>query len=99
MTNKKLKLISYMYLIIPIIIFVIGYIRTVVAIPIILSIICVLKIIYNQCKEENDIVICQPDEMGVYGHDIIDDANGMFDYINKFTNEKVELEHIKRLRK
>ena len=57
MTNKKLKLISYMYLIIPIIIFVIGYIRTVVAIPIILSIICVLKIIYNQCKEENDIVI------------------------------------------
>ena len=49
--------------------------------------------------KENDIVICQPGEMGIYGHDIIDDANGMFDYINRFTNEQVELEHIKGLRK
>lgn len=48
---------------------------------------------------ENDIVICRPEEMGVEGYDIINDANSMFDYINKFTNEKVELEHIKRLRK
>lgn len=47
--------------------------------------------------KENDIVICQPDEMGVSGHDIIDDANAMFDYINRFTNENVELEHVKRL--
>lgn len=47
--------------------------------------------------KENDIVICQPDEMGVSGHDIIDDANAMFDYIDKFTNENVELEHVKRL--
>ena len=48
---------------------------------------------------ENDIVICRPKEMGVQGYDIIDDANSMFDYINKFTEEKVELEHIKRLQK
>lgn len=48
---------------------------------------------------ENDIVICRPEEMGVQGNDIIDDANSMFDYINKFTNEKIELEHVKRLRK
>lgn len=48
---------------------------------------------------ENDIVICRPEEMGVQGNDIIDDANSMFDYINKFTNEKVELEHIKRLKR
>lgn len=47
----------------------------------------------------NDIVICRPDEMGVRGYDIIDDANAMFDYINKFTSEDVELEHVKRLRK
>ena len=46
--------------------------------------------------KENDIVICRPEEMGVRGCDIIDDANAMFDYINKFTNEEVELEHIKR---
>ena len=48
---------------------------------------------------ENDIVICRPEEMGVQGYDIIDDANSMFDYINKFTGEKVELEHIKKLQK
>lgn len=47
--------------------------------------------------KENDIVICQPDEMGVRGKDIIDDANAMFDYINKFTSDEIELEHIKRL--
>lgn len=47
---------------------------------------------------ENDIVICQPDEMDVQGYDIIDDANAMFDYIDKFTNEDIKLEHIKRLR-
>ena len=46
--------------------------------------------------KENDIVICQPREMGVRGYDIIDDANAMFDYINNFTNEEIELEHIKR---
>lgn len=49
--------------------------------------------------KENDIVICQPDEMGVRGYDIIDDANAMFDYINKFTSESVELEHVKRLKR
>lgn len=47
---------------------------------------------------EKDIVICRPDEMGVKGYDIIDDANAMFDYISKFTNESIELEHIIRLR-
>lgn len=49
--------------------------------------------------KENDIVICRPDEMGIYGYDIIDDANATIDYINKFTNEKIKIEHIKRLRK
>ncbi len=47
--------------------------------------------------KENDIVICQPDEMGVRGYNIIDDANSMFDYINRFTSDDVELEHVKRL--
>lgn len=47
--------------------------------------------------KDNDIVICQPDEMGVRGYNIIDDANAMFDYINRFTSDVVELEHIKRL--
>lgn len=49
--------------------------------------------------KENDIVICQPDEMGVRGYDIIDDANSMFDYIKRFTNENVKIEHVKRLKK
>lgn len=49
--------------------------------------------------KDNDMVICQPEEMGIRGNDIIDDANAMFDYINKFTSEDVELEHVKRLRK
>ena len=52
--------------------------------------------------KENDIVICQPEEMGVKGNNIIDDANAMFDYINRFNLKDVELDHIereKRLRK
>lgn len=49
--------------------------------------------------KENDIVICRADEMNIRGHDIIDDANAMFEYINKFTSDDVQLEHINRLRK
>lgn len=49
--------------------------------------------------KENDIVVCQPSEMNVRGNDIIDDANAMFQYIYKFTNEEVELAHIKRLQR
>lgn len=49
--------------------------------------------------KNNDIVICQPEEMNVLGYDIINDANAMFDYINKFISEDVKLEHVKRLRK
>lgn len=30
-------------------------------------------------------------------YNIIDDANSMFDYINRFTSDDVELEHVKRL--
>ncbi len=46
----------------------------------------------------NDIVICQPEEMNVRGQDIIDDANSMFNYINKFSDKDFELEKIKKLR-
>ena len=46
--------------------------------------------------KENDIVICQPEEMGVKGNNIIDDANNMFDYINKFNLKDIELNHIER---
>jgi hypothetical protein len=34
--------------------------------------------------------------MGVRGRDIIDDANAMFDYINKFNQKDIELSHIQR---
>lgn len=44
---------------------------------------------------EKDIVICRPEEMGVHGYDIINDANSMFDYINQFTADKINFDHIK----
>ncbi len=44
--------------------------------------------------KDNDIVICQPDEMGVLGHNIVDDANSMFDYINKFEGKDFILDKI-----
>lgn len=43
---------------------------------------------------KNDIVICQPDEMRVYGNDIVEDANNMFDYINEATEKDFTLEPI-----
>lgn len=42
----------------------------------------------------NDIVICQPSEMGVYGNNIVDDANRMFEYINNFNEKDFILESI-----
>ena len=44
--------------------------------------------------KDNDVVICKPDEMGVYGRDIIEDANNMFDYINNFKGKDFVLEKI-----
>lgn len=49
--------------------------------------------------KENDIVICQPEEMNVYGRDIIEDANNMFDYINSLNVKDFELEKIKTLKR
>lgn len=48
----------------------------------------------------NDIVICRPDEMRVYGRDIIEDANNMFDHINGVRKtEDFELPHIQKTRR
>lgn len=44
--------------------------------------------------KDNDIVICQPDEMGVLGNNIVDDANSMFDYINQFEGKEFILDKI-----
>jgi len=46
---------------------------------------------------DNDIVICQPYEMNVYGNDIVEDANNMFDYINEFKGKGFELQKVKKL--
>ncbi len=43
----------------------------------------------------NDIVICQPQEMGVEGEDIIEDANHMFEYVEQ-EKQDFSLEKIKR---
>ena len=46
--------------------------------------------------KENDIVIAQPSEMGVFGNDIIEDANNMYDIINrKRKTEDFELPKLK----
>lgn len=44
--------------------------------------------------KDNDIVICQPDEMDVLGNNIVDDANSMFDYINQFEGKDFILDKI-----
>lgn len=44
----------------------------------------------------NDIVICQPSEMNVLGDDIVDDANSMFDYINRFEGKDFLLDKIEK---
>ena len=47
--------------------------------------------------KENDIVISQPSVMGIRGYDLIDDANSMYDVINKKTKiEDFELQKIKK---
>ena len=43
---------------------------------------------------DNDIVICQPEEMNILGDNIVDDANNMFDYINKFKGKDFILDKI-----
>lgn len=49
--------------------------------------------------KDNDILIGQPYEMRINGKDIVDDANAMFYYINKWTNKNIELESIKKVKK
>ena len=44
--------------------------------------------------KSNDIVICQPEEMNIYGNDIIEDANNMFDYINEVENKDFIIDNI-----
>lgn len=44
--------------------------------------------------KSNDIVVCQPSEMGVLGTSIVDDANRMFEYINSFKDRDFVLEKI-----
>lgn len=57
MTEKKLKLISYLYLIIPIIIFVIGWTKVVFSIPITICLIVIFKLLCNQIKYRNENII------------------------------------------
>ena len=48
MTDRKLKLISYLYLIIPVIIFIMGWIKIVFSIPITICLLVILKLLYNK---------------------------------------------------
>lgn len=62
---------------------------------------CEEKIIREVLElKSNDIVICTPNEMGVYGYDLIEDANNMFDYINSNRNtEDFELPNLQKVKK
>ena len=57
MTEKKLKIISYLYLITPIIIFVIGWTKPIFSIPITICLIIILKLLHNQVKNETENII------------------------------------------
>lgn len=46
--------------------------------------------------KDNDIVICTPEEMNVLGNDIVDDANSMFDYINRFKGKDFILDKVEK---
>ena len=46
--------------------------------------------------KDNDVVICQPSEMNVKGNDIVDDANSMFSYINRFEGKDFILDTIEK---
>lgn len=48
----------------------------------------------------NDIVICRPDEMRVYGDDLVSDADNMFEHINRNRETKdFELPNLEKVRR
>lgn len=49
--------------------------------------------------KEDDIVICQPSEMGINGYSILSDAEAMFNYLNRVNIKLLEEENVKILTK
>ena len=45
---------------------------------------------------KNDIVIPTIEELGIHGYNLIDDANAVFSYINKYAENDFDLEYIKK---
>ena len=54
MKVKSLKLISYIYIILPIIIFVLGYLKLIFSIPISIILLFILLKLFNMYKIENE---------------------------------------------
>lgn len=46
--------------------------------------------------KSNDIIIPTIDELNIYGNDIIDDANNLFDYVNQSSDKEFVLQRIKK---
>ena len=46
--------------------------------------------------QKNDIVIPTIDELGIDGYDLINDANAIFSYMNKYAENDFDLEYIKK---
>ena len=57
MSKKNLKLISYIYMILPIIIFILGFIKNIYSIPMTIGLLIILFFLYKQIKNENEIFI------------------------------------------
>ncbi len=57
MKIKNLKLISYAYLMLPVIFFVLGWVKLIYSIPITAMLIYIYNCLYKQFKDENDNVI------------------------------------------
>ena len=48
--------------------------------------------------KDNDIVICGASEMGVWGQDLIKDADNVLNYISQFKNDFINVEEFKKIK-
>ena len=46
--------------------------------------------------KENDIVICGPNEMGVFGQDLAKDADNVLQYISQFKSDLINVENFRK---
>ena len=57
MNIKILKNLSYMYIILPVVVFMLGWCKPILSIPITIALVCTFLLIYKQHKDENETFI------------------------------------------